>query len=104
MDWIGGEADSAVRGVGQHRLGNLLAQRATCRETRHFGAARGTECLELDHQSMLFSTNLDGSHPKSFEASGLHPDRFDHLHVFGGEGELFSLEIFFHMLRVRSTG
>ena len=34
----------------------------------------------------------------------LHPDRFDHLHVFGSESELFSLEIVFHMLRVRGAG
>lgn len=33
-----------------------------------------------------------------------HSDCFDHLHVFSGEGELFSLEILFHMLWVRRAG
>jgi hypothetical protein len=42
--------------------------------------------------------------PKSFGASGLQPNRFDQLHVFSGEGKLFSLEIFFHMLLVRGAG
>ena len=41
---------------------------------------------------------------ESFEAFGLYPDRFDHLHVFSGESELFGLKIFFHMLRVRGAG
>jgi hypothetical protein len=38
-------------------------------------------------------------HPAS-----LHPDRFDHLHIVVGEGKLFGLEIFFHVLRVRGAG
>ena len=42
--------------------------------------------------------------PESLGASGLYPDRFDHLHVFSGEGELFRLEILFHMLLVRGAG
>ena len=42
--------------------------------------------------------------PKSLWASWLHPDRFDQPHVFSGEGKLFSLEIVFHMLRVRGAG
>ena len=41
------------------------------------------------------AASLNGlfEHPAS-----LHPDRFNHLHIFGTEGELFSLEIIFHML------
>ena len=42
--------------------------------------------------------------PKSFRASCLHPDRFNQPHVISGEGKLFSLEIIFHMLRVRGAG
>jgi len=40
----------------------------------------------------------------SFEDFRLHPDHFYHLQVFSREGELFSLQIFFHMLLVRSAG
>ena len=56
--------------------------------------------------SILLTTrnNMAKPTPESFGASGLHPDRFDHLHVFSGEGELFRLEIIFHMLRVRGAG
>src|SRR5438874_1969655 len=41
---------------------------------------------------------------KVFVSMTLHPDCLDPLDVFGGKCELFSLEIFFHMLRVGSTG
>ena len=34
----------------------------------------------------------------------LHTDRLNPLDVFGGECELFSLEVFFHMLWVRGAG
>ena len=65
---------------------------------------------EQDRLADFFSILLTGRNnvakpaPKSFRASCLHPDGFDHLHVFSGEGKLFSLEIIFHMLRVRGAG
>ena len=31
----------------------------------------------------------------------LHSNRFDHLHIFSGECELFSVKVVFHMLRAR---
>ena len=34
----------------------------------------------------------------------LHPDCFDNPDVFSGEGELFSLKIVFHMLRILGAG
>ena len=34
----------------------------------------------------------------------LHSDRLDPLDIFGGKRELFSLKVFFHMLRARRAG
>ena len=116
MDRIGGETDSAIRGVGRHRVDSLLA-RATRRLSGNEASApwwAGKNERPSEQQCTTHSASpLKVSHAarndlakpaRSTLGAGLHSDRFDHLHVFSGEGELFSLEIFFHMLLVRSAG
>ena len=86
---------------------------------QNFEQALGLEWLETNGRGRFSSGTVAGANtrryhallltarkpaPKSLWASWLHPDRFDQPHVFNGEGKLFSLEIVFHMLRVRGSG
>ena len=54
--------------------------------------------------------DLDSFRQRSGQSMGtgffcaLHSDRLDPLDVFGGKRELFSLKVFFHMLRARRAG
>jgi len=76
------------------------------RTLRYVELLSDARTLLADFFSILLTgrNNVAKPAPKSFRASCLHPDRFNQPHVISGEGKLFSLEIIFHMLRVRGAG